>query len=232
MHKRPRTRRGRTHGLRCGGLHADLPEDESIKQRVAALEEQFPSESERNQAMSDQNKWKEGIALITGASSGIGEGVALVLAEMGMKVAISARRVNRLEELAPRLTAAGVPDVLIIPMDMRNEQDILNGFQKIESHQGRKRPHQQCRTGCTEPLMSGATEAWRNMLEVNVLALAIATREALGQMEKHGGRATSFTSSMSGYRITQGSGVPASKHAVRAVTEDFGRTPRRWKPRE
>ena len=59
------------------------------------------------------------------------------------------------------------------------------------------------------------------MLEVNVLALAIATREALTQMKEHGGPGhVIHISSMSGYRITQGSGMySASKHAVRAMTE-------------
>lgn len=173
--------------------------------------------------MSENRTWKGRIALITGASSGIGSGVALALAEMGMKLAISARRVHRLEELAPQLKAAGAEDVLILPMDMRQEQDIIDGFARIESHWG-SGVHvliNNAGLGAAEPLMSGDTDAWRNMLEVNVLAVAVATREAIGQMQAHGGPGhVIHISSMSGYRVTQGSGMySASKHAVRAMTE-------------
>ena len=50
---------------------------------------------------------KDKVAIITGASSGIGLATALTLAKAGAKVAIGARRVDRLEELARKISADG-----------------------------------------------------------------------------------------------------------------------------
>ena len=47
------------------------------------------------------------VAIITGASSGIGEATALTLSKAGVKVAIGARRVDRLEELSKKIIAEG-----------------------------------------------------------------------------------------------------------------------------
>jgi len=69
--------------------------------------------------------------------------------------------------------------------------------------------------------MSGATGRWREMLEVNVLALCVATREAIADMRKRGDDGhVLHISSMAAYRTPLRSGVySATKHAVRALTE-------------
>ena len=64
------------------------------------------------------------VALVTGASSGIGAAAALALAQEGADVAISARRADRLTELATRIEAAGVR-ALVLPGDMAVEADAL-----------------------------------------------------------------------------------------------------------
>src|SRR4051794_12562753 len=62
------------------------------------------------------------VALVTGASSGIGEGTALALAAAGASVAVSARRADRLEGLVRRIEAAG-GRALALPGDMTIEAD-------------------------------------------------------------------------------------------------------------
>lgn len=60
-------------------------------------------------------------ALVTGASAGIGRGIALSLAAEGVRLAITARRVDRLRELAAQITASGGAEPLLIEQDMYAE---------------------------------------------------------------------------------------------------------------
>ena len=75
--------------------------------------------------------------------------------------------------------------------------------------------------GHKAPLLSGETRHWREMLEVNILALCICTREAIMDMNSRGGRGyVIHISSMAGHRVPTGSGVySATKFAVRSLTE-------------
>ena len=65
------------------------------------------------------------VVAITGASSGIGEATALLLAERGAKVVLGARGVDRLKALVDRIAAAG-GDVAYMPTDVKRRDDISN----------------------------------------------------------------------------------------------------------
>jgi NADP-dependent 3-hydroxy acid dehydrogenase YdfG len=75
--------------------------------------------------------------------------------------------------------------------------------------------------GHDAPLTSGATDEWREMLELNVLALCICTREAIADMRRRGDDGhVVHVSSLAAHRVPPGSGVyAATKFAVRALTE-------------
>ena len=75
--------------------------------------------------------------------------------------------------------------------------------------------------GRLAPLTSGDEELWREMLEVNVLALCICTREAVSDMRRRGDEGhVIHVSSMASHRVPGGSGVySATKFAVRSLTE-------------
>ena len=161
-------------------------------------------------------------AIVTGASSGIGVATARALAAEGAAVLLAARRAARLETLAGELGAAGAK-VAVQPTDMRREDDILRlvgvardrfgGVDILVNNAG---------LGRKAPLGSGPTEAWREMLEVNVLGLAIATREAIQDMDRRGipGHIV-HVASMAAHRVPgPDSGMyAATKFAVRALTE-------------
>lgn len=68
-------------------------------------------------------------AVVTGASSGIGKGLAVELARCGLSVAIVARRADALEELAQELHLLGAPQVRSIPADLSTDE----GIAKVES---------------------------------------------------------------------------------------------------
>lgn len=166
-------------------------------------------------------RWHGKVALVTGASSGIGRAVAERLAAEGMKVALCARRLDRLDSLAAQISARG-GDVQVHQVDLRDESAILRMFQGIRSAWGGVDVLiNNAGLGKKSPLTTGSTEAWRQMLDVNVLALAICTREAIGDMRGRGDDGhVIHISSMSAHRVPQGSGMySASKHAVRSLTE-------------
>ena len=73
------------------------------------------------------SKWKNEVVLVTGASSGIGRGIALALGRAGMRVAVTGRRKEQLDELLALLND-GEAKGLAIPADFSREEDIANVF--------------------------------------------------------------------------------------------------------
>jgi NADP-dependent 3-hydroxy acid dehydrogenase YdfG len=161
------------------------------------------------------------VAMVTGASSGIGRAIAQQLAQNHYRLALCARRADRLVDLRDELTAQGA-EVVIQTVDLRQEADILNFFATVRQQWGGVDVLiNNAGLGHKQLLLDGDTEAWRDILEVNVLALCICTREATRDMRHRGGKGhVIHISSMSGHRVPGGSGLySASKFAVRSLTE-------------
>jgi NADP-dependent 3-hydroxy acid dehydrogenase YdfG len=161
-------------------------------------------------------------ALVTGASSGIGSATARALAAAGAAVTLAARRRDRLDALAAELAATGAR-VAVQPADMRHEEDILRVFAVArERFGGVDVLVNNAGLGRSAPLGSAPTELWREMLEVNVLGLCIATRAAIQDMDRRGvpGHVV-HVASMAAHRVPSAdSGLyAATKFAVRALTE-------------
>jgi len=166
-------------------------------------------------------KWSDEVAVITGASSGIGRSIALELARGGLKVALVARRTERLEHLAEAIRSDG-QNAEIYPLDLRETHEIPRLFEDIQERQGPVRLLiNNAGLGHSASLLDGESADWKEMLDVNVLALCACTREATRQMRANGdwGQVIHI-SSMSAHRVPPGSGVySATKYAVRSLTE-------------
>ena len=170
------------------------------------------------------NPQKRSVAMITGASSGIGLAIAHTLAQQGYSLALCARRQDRLTQVKSDLAQYGV-EVLTQVVDLRNEAAILNFFAAVKVKWGQLDVLvNNAGLGHKESLTSGSTEAWREMLEVNVLALCICTREAVQLMKPAQKGHIVHISSMSGHRVPAITGMySATKFAVRSLTETLRR---------
>ncbi len=162
------------------------------------------------------------VALVTGASSGIGEATALALAEQGASVAVGARRTARLDTLCAKLTGQG-SRTLALPLDVTDEDacraavhrtvDELGGLDIVVNNAG---------VMLLGPILDADTTDWRRMIETNVLGLMYVTHAALPHLVAQGGGDIVNVSSVAGRVARLGSGVyNASKWAVNAFSESL-----------
>ena len=165
------------------------------------------------------------VAVITGASSGIGHAVASRLATQGYRLCLTARREGRLEALAATLSETA--DVILVTADMRQDADIDHIFQRVSEKWGRLDVLiNSAGLGRNAPLLDGPASGWREMFDVNVIGLSIATQQAVALMRQSGDSGQVIhISSMSGHRVPSGTGAmySATKYAVRALTEGLRR---------
>jgi len=160
--------------------------------------------------------------LVTGASSGIGAESARALAAAGASLVVTARRRDRLDGLAAELARRDTK-VLAVAADMRREADIVGCFAAArERFGGVDVLVNNAGLGRAAPISSASSELWREMLEVNVLGLAIATREAIRDMERRGAAGHVVNvASMAAHRVPgpESGMYSATKFAVHALTE-------------
>lgn len=116
--------------------------------------------------------------LITGASSGIGAGLALEFARRGYGIAIAARRTDRLEALAPTLLAAGASKVVVVPLDVADTDAIEPAVRRAAAELGRLDVIvANAGVGPLTPTGRGKLPLMRETLNINLVG-AIATIEA------------------------------------------------------
>jgi NADP-dependent 3-hydroxy acid dehydrogenase YdfG len=162
------------------------------------------------------------VALVTGASSGIGEATAVALATAGATVAIGARRKDRLDALASRLRDGGAP-VLQLDLDVTDERacadavrrtrEELGGLDVLVNNAG---------VMLLGTIVGADTEDWRRMISTNVLGVMYMTHAAIEGMVEQGSGDIVNISSVAGRTARKGAGVyNASKWAVNAFSESL-----------
>lgn len=169
--------------------------------------------------LENQTSLKGKAAFVSGASSGIGRAIARALGAEGSRVTVCARRKERLEEVAEDIRQAG-GDAHIEQADFFQVNEIDSAVRGAVDHwKGLDILINAAGIGRQAMLTDGDTGDWREMLELNVLALAVASREALKYFPPEGGHIINI-SSMSGHRVPgRGGFYAATKFAVRAMTE-------------
>jgi NADP-dependent 3-hydroxy acid dehydrogenase YdfG len=165
-------------------------------------------------------KNEEKVALVTGASSGIGEATAWALATRGIRVVVTARRSDRLDALVERIGQAGGQAFALVT-DVTDEQQVQTMIQRAHEQWGRLDILvNSAGLMLLGPIAGADTEDWRRMISLNLLGLLYATHAALPIMKAQGSGHIVNISSVAGRIARAGSGVyNATKWGVGALSE-------------
>ncbi|HEY2065796.1 MAG TPA: SDR family oxidoreductase [Gemmatimonadaceae bacterium] len=166
----------------------------------------------------------EGIAgkvvVITGASSGLGEATARLLAEQGASVVLGARRVERLQSLANELTSKGAK-ALAIETDVTNRDEVKRLVDTAVQNHGRIDVMLNNAGLMPQSLLERLKiDEWDRMIDVNIKGVLYGIAAALPYMQKQKAGHIINVSSVAGHKVGPGSAVySATKWAVRALSE-------------
>ncbi len=152
------------------------------------------------------------VAVVTGASSGIGEATARMLAAEGFDVVIGARRVDRLEVIAREIGAR------FLPLDVSDADSVVSFAEAIPS--ASILVNNAGGALGLDRLEAAKDDDWITMFQTNILGLMRTTRAFLPKLEASGdGHIVNLGSIASFETYIGGAGYTAAKHGTRAISE-------------
>lgn len=162
------------------------------------------------------------VALITGATSGIGESTAYMFASNGYDLIITGRRHDRLKRLKNKLESDSI-NVLDLCFDVRNEEEVKNVFQQLHP-KWRNIDVLVNNAGLAaglDPIDMGNSDDWNRMIDTNVKGLLYVTSEVVKVMKesKSQGHIINIGSIAGKEVYPNGNVYCATKHAVDALTK-------------
>lgn len=161
------------------------------------------------------------IALITGATSGIGQATALKAAEAGYDVIITGRRKERLDELAKAIQAKGT-DVLALCFDVRQQTEVQAAIDSLND-KWKNIDVLVNNAGLAvgiSPIQEGILDDWERMIDTNVKGLLYITRAVAPLMTARQSGHIVNIASIAGKEVYPGGNVYcATKHAVDALSK-------------
>ena len=170
--------------------------------------------------MSDQQIYKDKVALVTGSGRGIGRAIALYFAERGADIVVNFFR-NRepAEKTAEEIRELG-REALIVKANVGEIDDLNNLFEEIEkTFQGLDIFISNAASGYNRPAMEQKPKGWDWTMNINARSLLFAAQRAAPMMEKRGGGYIVSLSSPGATRVLKDYVVVgASKAAIEAIT--------------
>lgn len=138
---------------------------------------------------------KDKVALVTGASQGIGRATACALAEAGAKVAVASRNEQQLGKLAEEITSAR-GEALVVPLDVGDAAQVRNAFQQLLAKFGRLDILVNNAAVTRDTLaLRMKLEDWEAVLRTNLTGAHLCTQQALAPMlRQRSGRIVNVTS--------------------------------------
>ncbi|MEK4248502.1 SDR family oxidoreductase [Paenibacillus sp. FSL W7-1287] len=160
------------------------------------------------------------VVVITGASSGIGEATARLLAEKGALVVIGARRLDRLEKLASAIQATG-GSVVYQQLDVTELEQMKTIVTLAQSHFGRVDVIiNNAGVMPLSPLEALKINEWNRMIDVNIRGVLHGIAAGLPIMKEQGFGQFVNVASIGAYEVSPTASIYcATKFAVRAITE-------------
>jgi NADP-dependent 3-hydroxy acid dehydrogenase YdfG len=154
------------------------------------------------------------VALVTGASSGIGEATVRALAAEGFEVVAAARRVERCEEVAREVGGRALRLDVADPDSVAELAEAVPEVSVLVNNAG----------GALglEPVADADEEYWRQMYETNLMGVMRVTKALLPALERSGDGFIVVVGSVAGVEVYPGgAGYTAAKHAANAVTRSL-----------
>lgn len=170
------------------------------------------------------DRWSGRVALVTGASVGIGAAICRKLVVEGMKVVGISRTTDKIQALAAELSNQP-GSITAIKCDITKDDQVLKLFSKIkEQFGGVDVCINNAGMSHNHSLLEGTPEEWREMLNTNVVGLCLITKEAVASMKqrKVDDGHIIHINSLSGHRVSPKPLIhfyAATKYAVTALTE-------------
>lgn len=164
------------------------------------------------------------IALVTGATSGIGRATALTLAREGCQVILAGRRAERLQAVGQQISQQHKRDWLALELDVRDEQAVNQSIEGLPAHwkQIDILVNNAGLAAGFEKLYEGNSEDWNRMLDTNVKGLLYLTRAVVPGMVDRGSGDIVNIGSIAGHEAyPNGAVYCATKHAVDAITRSL-----------
>lgn len=160
------------------------------------------------------------IALITGATSGIGKACALTLAKMGFDIIATGRRADRLEELGKEL-AAGVRFLPLV-FDVRDRESVAETLANLPSDWSAIDVliNNAGNAHGMDPIQTGSLDDWDAMMDINVKGLLYVSKAIIPGMTARKSGTIINIGSIAGKEVyPNGNVYCGSKHAVDAITK-------------
>ena len=161
------------------------------------------------------------VAVVTGASSGIGKGIATALAERQAQLVLAGRNEARLEETANHLKETYNAQVETVITDVTQRQQVEQLVERAKSHYGHLDVIVNSAGQMLSPAITdGDVEAWETMIDVNVKGTLYGINAALPHFKKQGSGHIINIASISGFEVTKQSTMySATKAAIHTITQ-------------
>jgi NADP-dependent 3-hydroxy acid dehydrogenase YdfG len=161
------------------------------------------------------------VAIVTGASSGIGQATAELLVRRGVHVALFARRAERLEALSERLQGDGHGQTLIVGGDVRVADDVQQLVQRTQDRWGQLDIlFANAGFGYRSPVVDGNIQRWKDMIDTNVYGLLLTLKYGIPPMlERKRGHVLVMSSVAGRVPTAGGNAYCGTKAAATAIAD-------------